>query len=348
MARIVVADDGIAFDGRTAEEGPLGGAESAVVGLVEALAARGHDVRVVNRCEAPLDWKGVRWRPLGAEAIPAGSDLYIGNRGHRLIGLAPRAGARVFWIHNPARYLMKPRYLARLAWRRPAIVFSGAYHASTYPAWAPSGGRRVIPYGVPELFRHAGERAPPGPRAIFTSSPLRSLDWLLDLWVERIRPAVPGAELHVFSGTATYGAVGAAKSGAMTPVLDRAAALGGHGVQLRGAVPKRDLVGELQASRVYLYRGDENETFCMSAAEAQASGVPGVVEAIGSLPERVVDGATGFVVRGREAFAAAAIRLLREDALWQAQHRACLERQRRFGWPEAAASFEELLRKAPL
>jgi glycosyltransferase involved in cell wall biosynthesis len=343
MARIVLVDDGIAFDGRTAEEGPLGGAESAVVGLVEAFAARGHDMLVLNRCAAALDWKGVRWRPLETEPVPAAPDLYIGNRGHRLIGLAPGARRRVFWIHNPARYLMKPRYLVPLAWWRPAIVFSGAYHASTYPAWAPAGARRIIPYGVPELFRDAEERTPPGPRAIFTSSPLRSLDWLLDLWAERIRPAVPEAELHVFSGTATYGAVGAAKSGSMTPVLDRAAAMEAEGVVLRGTVAKPVLKQELLASRVYLYRGDENETFCMSAAEAQAMGVPGVVEAIGSLPERVVDGETGFVVRGRDAFAAAAIRLLREDALWQAQHRAALARQRRFGWPEAASQFETLL-----
>jgi glycosyltransferase involved in cell wall biosynthesis len=260
-----------------------------------------------------------------------------------LIGLAPRARRRVFWIHNPAGYLLKPRYLARLAWWRPVIAFSGAYHAATYPSWAPSGGRRVIPYGVPELFRDARERDPPAPRAIFTSSPLRSLDWILDLWTERIRPAVPSAELHVFSGIATYGAVGAAKRGEMAPVLERAASLASSGVILRGAVPKRELVAELAASRLYLYRGDANETFCMSAAEAQAMGVPGVVQPIGSLTERVVHGVTGFVMPVREQFTDSAIRLLIDDSLWRAQHRACLERQRRFGWAEAADEFERLL-----
>jgi glycosyltransferase involved in cell wall biosynthesis len=343
VAQIVLTDDGIAFDGRVADTAPLGGAESAFVGLAEALARRGHEVLVLNRCAVPVDHNGVRWRRLGDEAVPDAPDLYIGNRGHRLIGLAPHARRRLFWIHNPARYLLKPRYLARLAWWRPVIVFSGAYHAATYPSWAPSGGRRVIPYGVPDLFRHASERDPAGPRAIFTSSPLRSLDWLLDLWTERIRPAVPSAELHVFSGTATYGAVGAAKSGAMTPVLERAAALAGSGVILRGAVPKRQLVAELAASRVYLYRGDENETFCMSAAEAQAIGVPGVVQPIGSMPERVVDRGTGFVMATRERFVDAAIRLLTDDELWCEQHRACLESQRRFGWDDAAAEFERLL-----
>jgi hypothetical protein len=40
MAGVVMADDGIAFDGVMAETAPLGGAETAFVALAEALAAR--------------------------------------------------------------------------------------------------------------------------------------------------------------------------------------------------------------------------------------------------------------------------------------------------------------------
>ena len=83
---------------------------------------------------------------------------------------------------------------------------TGAYHASTVPSWLLCGGREIIPYGVLDHFRRAVPREPPPPRAIFTSNPLRGLDWLLDLWVSRIRPAVPGAELHIYAGAAVYGA----------------------------------------------------------------------------------------------------------------------------------------------
>ena len=50
MARIVLADDGIRFDGVVAETEPLGGAESSVVALMQTLAGRGHEVLVRNRC----------------------------------------------------------------------------------------------------------------------------------------------------------------------------------------------------------------------------------------------------------------------------------------------------------
>ncbi len=48
MANIVMADDGIRFDGTTPELGPLGGAETAFIALAEALARRGHRVLARN------------------------------------------------------------------------------------------------------------------------------------------------------------------------------------------------------------------------------------------------------------------------------------------------------------
>lgn len=343
MAHIVLADDGIEFDGRTPDQRPLGGVESSVVALCEELAARGHRVEVFNQCRAPIDHKGVRWAPL-AGGLPEAADLYIANRGHRLIPLVPKARRCLFWIHNPARYLLKWRYLARLWRRRPVIVFIGDYHATTCPAWVPDGGRAVIPYGIPEAFRTAEPVSGlPAPRAVFTSNPLRSLDWLLELWATRIRPQVPAAQLHVFSGAATYGSVGEAKAEVMKRVLDRAQALAGAGVVLRGPVPKAQLIAELRAARCMLYRGDLNETFCLALGEAQALGVPAVVMRLGSMAERVIDGVTGTVADDESTFAEAAIRLLSDAEHWQNRHRAALERQRRWGWAEAAAEFEKLI-----
>src|SRR5215472_9776775 len=104
MGSVVMADDGIAFDGAMAETAPLGGAETAFVALAEALAARGHRVEVRNRCRAAIAHKGVCWAPLSRD-FPQTCDLYIGNRSHRVIGLVRRAGRRVLWLHNPAFYL---------------------------------------------------------------------------------------------------------------------------------------------------------------------------------------------------------------------------------------------------
>jgi glycosyltransferase involved in cell wall biosynthesis len=342
MACVVMADDGIAFDGKMAETEPLGGAETAFVALAEALAARGHRIEARNRCAAALTHNDVHWAPL-SEQIPDRCDLYIGSRGHRVIGLVRHPGRRVFWLHNPARYLKKPRNLWRLACYRPVLVVTGAYHAATIPRWLPSGGVRIIPYGVLDRFRAAGPREPPPPCAVFTSNPLRGLDWLLDLWAARIAPAVPGAELHIYAGASVYGG-NAAKTAAMTAVLDRADALAEFGVRRFAPVSHDALAGVLRGARAMLYRGDPGETFCLALAEAQAMGVPAVVTPLGAVGERVADGETGRVAPDEDAFVAAAVAVLRDDDLWRRWHLAAFERQRGFSWDAVAAQFEALTR----
>jgi glycosyltransferase involved in cell wall biosynthesis len=344
-ADIVLIDDGIAFDGASAESGPLGGAETAFIGLARGLAQRGHRVRAFTRGARVFEDQGVAWAPLDS-GTPEQADLYIANRGHRLLDLVPRARRIAFWLHNPARYIVKPRYLLRLWRRRPVLVFLGPFHATTLPRWVPSGGRRIIPYGLSAPFRQSARRTqPPAPRAIFTSNPLRRLDWVLARWAEAIRPLVPGAELHVFSSLATYGGGSPAKRALAEPVLAQAQALAGAGVVLRAPVAKPELAQELAQARLFLYGGDPGETFCLAAAESQAAGVPGVVARSTCLGERVGDGETGFVLDDDDAagFGRRAVELLTDDGLWLKQHQACLARRRGLGWDEAAGLWEELL-----
>ena len=182
----------------------------------------------------------------------------------------------------------------------------GGYHAKTVPPWLPCGGRVIIPYGLLEDFRQPAAREPPAPRAIFTSNPLRGLDWLLDLWTARIAPAVPEAELHVYAGPAVYGAGGEAAR-RMEAVLARADALYAKGVRRHPPVRHHELATVLAQSRIMLYRGDPGEAFCTALAEAQSMGVPAVVQPLGMVAERVIDGATGRVAAGDDAFAKAAI-----------------------------------------
>ena len=341
MADVVMADDGIAFDGATVEAGPLGGAETAFVALAEALAARGHRVLARSRCPAPRQHNGVAWAPL-AGAAPVACDLFIANRGARLLGLVAAARRRLFWLHNPARYLKKPRNLWYLARYRPTLVLCGRHHAGTVPRWLPRGGSMIVPYGLLAPFRDAEPREPPPPRAVFTSNPLRGLDWLLDLWAARIAPAVPEAELHVYCGPAVYRADGATAR-RMEAVLARVDALHARGVRRHAPVRHDELASVLAQSRVMLYRGDPGEAFCTALAEAQSIGLPVVVQPVGMVAERVIDGVTGSIAADDSGFAAAAVALLRDDSRWRGFHAQALARQRGLSWDEVAARYEAML-----
>ena len=347
MAQIVLADDGIEFDGDTPENGPLGGVESSIVNLVEELVRLGHTVSVRNMCREAKMIAGVDWAPLSLGNkynMPKKADLYIANRGDKLIQLMPEARRTVFWIHNPAQYLLKWRYMLKLWQVKPAIIFIGDYHATTYPSWAPGGDRIVIPYGISNEFcKYTPHEKPPPPKAIFTSNPLRSLDWLLNIWVDSIYPHVPDAELHLFSGSATYGKIGSKKNSQMEAIFDKARALKRHGVFLRGSVSKPELIKEFRGSRVMLYKGDLNETFCLAIGEAQASGVPAVVQKLGSVVERVINGETGVIARTDYEFASSAIKLLNNDIVWRRQHNTALAKQGLWSGKKAAKAFEGLI-----
>jgi len=343
MARIVLADDGIAFDGRTAETGSAGGAETAFVRLAEGLAARGHDVAAFTRGGGTFGHRGVAWADLAA-GLPDSADLYVANRGHRLLDLVPKARRTLFWLHNDSRYVLKYRYLSRLWRRRPTLVFVSDSHRAGAPRWVPDGGRVAIPLGLDDMFRGEAERAPPPAAALYAANPLRGLDELVKAWTRDIAPAVPGARLDVRSGAGLYrGGAKARTQAKMEAALAAARAAAGSALALGPFVARAELPALLRTARVFLYPGDPTETFCLSVAEAQAMGVPCVVRARGALPERVADGVTGFVAADAAAFAAAAIRLLADDALWRAQHRACLATRRARGWADMAADFEALL-----
>jgi glycosyltransferase involved in cell wall biosynthesis len=80
---------------------------------------------------------------------------------------------------------------------------------------------------------------------------------------------------------------------------------GEEGVAIHGAVPRADLWSLMARARAVLCPVKWDEPFGMVAAEAQAAGTPVIAYRRGALPQVVLDGATGFVVRPDDAHAAA-------------------------------------------
>jgi len=343
MAKIVLADNSFPFDGRSMYEGSLGGAETAFTSLCESLVRLGHDVTVFNNCKKNITYKGVRWKNIKYYADEE-LDLYIANRAHQVLSLFPKAKKRFFWIHNPANYLLKWRYLKQIWKWSPTVIFSSDFHLKSYPWWAPSGSRVIIPYGISQEFLSSKKiiKTPP-PKAIFTSNPMRSLDWLMEIWSTKIHSNIPNAELHVFSSPKTYSATSSDKGRLMINIINKAKKLRNNGIILRDVLPKSQLAKEFIDSRVLLYKGDLGETYCLALGESQASGIPAVIQDIGCVKERIIDGKTGFVAKNDDEFAKRAIEILTDDDLWRRLHKNTFQLQRGWTWDDAAKEFEKLL-----
>jgi len=328
MARIVFINGASSFDGASLRERPLGGAETVVVQLAEALAARGHSVTVLTGKPKSSHFNGVSYAPAReGEAVDADLAIAISDATNLNFAKAPR---RVVWIHNTRafdRFLRKCGPLATLRYR-PAAVVLGAYHDAQVSRFIPYSRRVVIPHAIAEPFTTAApaETVPP-PRAIHFSQPYRDAQNLVRIWAEAIHPAAPDAEFHVFCGD-------------WRPEGISDDDLAKRRIVLRERLSKEGLVDEMRQARVMLYRGHRDETFCLAAAESITMGLPVVTAGIGSLKERVRDGETGLIGKTDEAFAAAAVRALTDDALWTRLHQGGLATRQDIGWDAVAAKWE--------
>lgn len=336
MKKIIYIADGAAFNSRILAEGPLGGAESACIHFVSALARKNHEVTVYTTANASYSEGNLHWRPLASFQTQS-ADMVFAHRSPHLFSLYPvKATQKILYLHNPAGYLNKWKHRKYIYKHKPDVIFSGNYHASTWPTLLPRTKHYIIPYAIDPIFTQALPRPCPDPQAIFTSNPLRSLDWLLETWERYIHPSAPQATLQLFTGPEVYRNLKPKKAAAMKAVIDQAYHLQDKGVVINKPVAKEQLIHAIRDARMMLYRGDLGESFCLALGEAQAMGVPVVTEGIGSCKERVIHTETGFIAKGQREFADCAITLFQDDALWQKQHQRALQ-QPAYTWDDAVA-----------
>jgi glycosyltransferase involved in cell wall biosynthesis len=306
------------------------GIESATIELAEALAKRGHDVHVFNNVPEYRHEFGVSWWPFSEAMARSKGDIGIAVANPNFFrGLAYRTP--ILWAHNPMRPWTQIRRgsLIPLLKTRPSFVMLGTYHESCVPRWLPSAGRTIIHHGVKdEFFRPLPASHPPPPRALYTSAPYRGLDWVLELW-GAIKRRVPDATLDLFSPKLHQAEANAAR------IKER-------DVTVRGSVSRAEIVRELAAARVQIIPGHADETYCLAAAEAIASGVPVITRGIGALAERVQNGKTGFVAPTPSEFIERTIALLTDDSLWMSMHRSCLAGPGLMRWEGRAQEWERL------
>lgn len=325
------------------EEKSIAGTQTAFIELSRAFEQLGAVVNVYTDTLRVLEGSRRTWNQLSQVDGTVSYDLMIVNVSPYLFENFKhiKSKRKILWIHNEAKYLLYWHRLKFLLKYRPFVVFSGKYHKSTLPFFIPTGGRIVISYGISDtvLKMTPCDPAERNKKVYFTSNPLRSLRWLVDLWVKEIYPKHPDAELHVFAGWKTYGAWGKSVKSRMQTEIEYASQFADNNIIIRDVLPKHELFEEMKQGRAMLYRGDRAETFCLAVAEAQALGLPAVVCDLGSMKERVEHGVTGFVANTDADFVEYATRVLTDDQLFGAMSSAAMGRHTEMNWLKAANQF---------
>lgn len=347
------------WSGDTIGRTGLGGSETMAWELSRRLAARGHRVRLIGHCEhgAPagvfggvefIDYRG--W--LSGPATQRACDILISSRRPELVddGAGVTAGATFLWVHDVhcgdalthKRNIRFDRILALSNWHR-------SFLRRCYPLVDP--GKILVTRNGIDLTRFEGTEPRNARRAIYSSSPDRGLETLLDVW-PIVRKSVPDAELHVFYGfdsweTAARNApdIELKRIKYLREKMARTA-----GVRAHGRIGQAELAREFMRSGVWTYPTAFDETSCCTAMEAQAAGCRIVTcpqaalnETVGERGQLVAGfGTPGFV----DTFAAAVVVAMRETMEARAvDDRALLKEHARnaFSLDSLAIDWEGLL-----
>ena len=348
----------VPFDGNTPRTRGLGGTESAIVYLAEALAARDHRVLILNNCDAPVTIEGVeyrRWESLAATCVAERPDVLVAVRFWEPIGAARLAPLQIFWtgdaydqpfvseLSNDAKRREIDFVMLQSEWQ--IETFARQHHLPVSQLVRTTLGAASTSNPKSQVPKPKSQR---GRRLAYASTPFRGLDVLLDLF-PRIRHACPDAELDVYSSMQVYG-MSASDDARQFDAIYRKARQ--PGVTLVGSLPQPTLAARLQHARVLAYPNHYAETFCIAVAEAQAAGCAVVTSALGALPETV--GEAGMCIPGdprstayQQAFVDACVSLLRDNEKWASlSAHASEQAATRYAWPGIAERWESLIRAA--
>lgn len=340
--RFVLADDSFAFDGYSPSSQPMGGPEKSLAAVAGALAQRGHEVLVFNRTSYGLEAEGAKWEPLDKEK-PAECDVLVALRLPSLLDTMATARRRILWCTGDLSYLSGAANEEILARHRPLVLFFSDAHMKRWGNPLGLEARVFAPGLASNYLGDEAMRCYDPARAVTTAHPQSGLGWILTLWIDRIRPAVPTAELHVYSAHLNRGIFGSDVPPQVKPLVDLVQAARDRGIVVMRPQGDSGMADAYRSARAFLHTGGPNDVYGFTIAESQAVGLPAVIRpAAPVLFERVTGGLTAHVATSESQFAQATIELLTDRAAFDRMSEACRAARSGRTWQVAAAEFEGL------
>jgi len=261
----------------------IGGAEEAVINLAQKWADMGWNVTVYNNCgHKAKKFDGVTYKPFWMWNYRDKTDITIMWR-HPFAADYPINTDKLYLdVHD---CLPPEEFLENRLKRIDKIFVKTKAHRKLFPK-VPDDKFLVIPNGLdPKHFEKKPDRIPK--RCIWTSSPDRGLEGLIDMWPE-IKKKHTEAELHFFYGWYVWDEIHKdneemkeAKERILQKMEDT------EGVFNHDRVGHEEIAQEYMKADLFLYPTEFYEIHCISAAKAQAAGAIPLTTNYAALDETV-------------------------------------------------------------
>lgn len=299
---------GMPFNGDTIKTKSLGGSESAAYYLARELAEKGHLVTLFTNHPEEGIFDGVQYRYSGdvTEATPLGDryhtyavatphDVNITQRSPYAFAIPVAAKVRVWWLHDVPHAHMKGEISASLLGTDLIFAVSEWHKEQIVEAWGINPDKVVsVGNGIDlSIFEGAifGDHALRNDsrfKMIYSSRPERGLETLVkpNGIMERLAEEGVDAVLYVCS----YDNITQRMAGYYNWLHSRCDEL--PNVIRLGSLTKRELAGLMNSCDLLAYPTTFNETSCITAMEAMASGTMILSSATGALVETCADTAS--------------------------------------------------------
>lgn len=267
----------------------MGGAETAAWMIAKAIRDLGHKVCLYVDHSKPEPCEGVEVKSYST--LGDAQDVLVASRDPFILNHVARA--KLLWVHDvhcgPAspqvhrHLLMADRILCLSNWHKAIFL-------EQYP-FIHEMQVQVTRNGIdPARFPVGGP--PRANRLLYTSSPDRGLDVMLDVFPQ-IRARVPDAELHVYYGFESWEAAIRKRGDSSAPKLIawyKRRLVETAGVTAHGRVNQATLAAAFRAAKVWAYPAEFPETSCIGAMEAQAAGCFAVTTRMAAIGETLKHG----------------------------------------------------------
>jgi glycosyltransferase involved in cell wall biosynthesis len=326
---------------KNVDQGGIGGSETCAVFLAREFSKRGYEAHVFSDCG---DMEGVydgvqyhKYDQFPQFVSQRYINLFVSSRLTDVFDLPIKAGRKVCWVHDiwlhPDRNASINRdkidkFICLSPWHRD--FFCGHHNI-------PPSQVCIVRDGI-DLNRFNQSQKREKGRIIYSSSPDRGLDVLLTVF-PRIRQAVPHATLHVYYGFNNWEKAVVARNNPdeVRRLQYIKQLLNQPGVTFHGRVGQQELALEFLKSELWAYPTYFTETFCITAAEAMASGLPIVTSNLAALNTTVGD--AGIILNGdpcsveyQSRFAEACINILKNPNVWKVASEKSNGKASQFTW----------------
>lgn len=302
--RISFYSDRMKFNGSDLEKVGLGGSESALINLSNALLRidKTLDITVYNGSDRLTNeiYNGIKYKSIldfNFDCKHFNMDVFISLRG-QLPFLKSYVDSKVkcFWSEDDMEENALIDLSNRLYGKTNVDLFLcvSNHSINSIKTAFPDNNMLLLRNGYNEEWVVKKKKDLKNPVCIYTSTPFRGLDVLSEIWPYIFKGCLDkgyNPSLRVFGDMSLY------------KVQDNFNGLYNIINNLPnskhfGSRPQKDLYNEYSISKVMLYPNHFRETSCMAVLEALANDCWVVTTNLGALSEQVIDNRNGFLVSG--------------------------------------------------